>query len=493
VHTTLRFRLNGRLIELKESGGAVLIDWLRQGQGLTGTKEGCREGDCGACLVLLGEPPADSHAGKVEWIPVTSCLLALGDLDGRHVITIEGLAADGPTPVMEALHDENASQCGFCSPGIVVALTARLLEGGTVHEAALAAALEGNLCRCTGYASIRRAAAKIAAAFSDLPADFSARLDALASRGVVPPSLAATMRDLPPAATHKRHPAAAAAAGNGAPNQELTIGGGTDWFVRHPDPEPDTEIEFADRQRKLRAIRKVDGNLEIGAAATVREFFASKAVRAVAAGIEAFEADVASPPIRTRATLAGNIANASPVADMTAMLLALGARIRLCDRRDGSATRTIDLDRYFLGYKKTAAAAEERIETIIIPETARPRVVVFEKAAKRARLDIAAVNTAMACVVDRSGALPIVRDVRISAGGVGPTPLYLAFASAFAEGKEVTPAMVKELAAKAAAGTTPMSDVRGSAGYRRTMVERLVIAHFLRLFPELKLEEELFA
>lgn len=491
MHTTLRFRLNGRLIELKESGGAVLIDWLRRERGLTGTKEGCREGDCGACLVLLGGPPADAHAGKIEWLAVTSCLLALGDLDGRHVITVEGLAQDGPTPVMNALHDENASQCGFCSPGIVVALTARLIAGGSIHEAALAAALEGNLCRCTGYASIRRASAAIAADFSGLPADFSERLSVLAERGVVPPALAETMRDLPPAATHKRH--SNAEGGGVRAAEELTLGGGTDWFVRHPDPEPETEIEFADRQRKLRAIRKANGDLEIGAAATVAEFFASKAVRAVAKGIEVFEADVASPPIRARATLAGNIANASPVADMTAMLLALDARVRLCGRHDGVATREFELKDYFLGYKKTAASAEERICAIVIPDAAKPREFVFEKAAKRARLDIAAVNTAMACRVDRSGKVPVIRDVRLSAGGVGPTPLFLAEASALAEGAEVTAGLVREVAAKAAAGTTPMSDVRGSASYRKTMVERLVTAHFLRLFPELRLEEELFA
>ncbi|MFA6507673.1 MAG: 2Fe-2S iron-sulfur cluster-binding protein, partial [Treponemataceae bacterium] len=302
MYTSLRFRLNGRLIELKESGGAVLIDWLRREQGLTGTKEGCREGDCGACLVLLGEQPADPHAGKVEWIPVASCLLALGDLDGRHVITVEGLAANGPTPVMLAMHEENASQCGFCSPGIVVALTARLISGGSIHETALAAALEGNLCRCTGYASIRRAAAKIAADFSDLPANFSERLAVLAERGVIPLALAQTMTDLPHAAAHRKqvHPAPAAvtspATGSAAEERtivertftERTLGGGTDWFVRHPDPEPETEIEFADRQRKLRGIHKVGQNIEIGAAATVREFFASKTIRSVAVGIEAF-------------------------------------------------------------------------------------------------------------------------------------------------------------------------------------------------------------
>ena len=540
MHPGIRFRLNERLYELHENSGILVLDWLRKEQGLTGTKEGCREGDCGACLVLLGERPAKAkRPGAVEWIPVASCLLALGELDGRHLITVEGLATKGPTPVMNEMHNENASQCGFCSPGIVIALTARLLEGGNVDDAALASALEGNLCRCTGYGAIRRASSRIAADYTNLPLDFDARLAALASRGVIPPSLAALMTDLPEpmGRKHRSRALSPAHVQSGEP-MERTLGGGTDWFVRHPDPETDQENDFTECEKKLRSIQLGGSVLEIGAATTVREFFANTEVRAIAlgrgsaAGIESYEADVASPPIRARATLAGNIANASPVADMTAMLFALDARLRLGVRpgsEPAGTTRSEDLHReialtdFFIGYKKTAARADERIEAILLPQADQARLFSFEKAARRARLDIAAVNTAFSCRLangDGSGKNqgdgrgegkknpgektssskaftrenpPVLHDVRLSAGGVGPTPLLLKEASAYLEGKPVTAANVRECALLAVTGTKPISDARGTAAYRSDILERLVMAHFLRLFPELSLEEELFA
>ena len=528
MHPGIRFRLNERLFELHENSGILVLDWLRKEQGLTGTKEGCREGDCGACLVLLGERPAKAkRQSSVEWIPVASCLLALGELDGRHLITVEGLARNGPTPVMNEMHNENASQCGFCSPGIVIALTARLLEGGNVDDAALASALEGNLCRCTGYGAIRRASARISAEYADLPLDFDARLAALAARGVIPPSLAAFMTELPePLGRKHRSRALSHTQTRSGEPVERTLGGGTDWFVRHPDPETDQEIDFTDREKRLRSIQLAGSVLEIGAATTVREFFANTEVRALAqgrgnsAGIESYEADVASPPIRARATLAGNIANASPVADMTAMLFALDASLRLGVRpgsepagtaKPEALHREIALADFFIGYKKTAARAEERIEAILLPDAGNSRLFSFEKAARRARLDIAAVNTALSCRLGKADGKdkpnekatssktftrenpPVLHDVRLSAGGVGPTPLLLKEASAYLEGKPVTAPNVRECARLAVAGTKPISDARGTAAYRSDILERLVLAHFLRLFPELSLEEELFA
>lgn len=487
VRTTYRFLLNGALAQPAEESGTLLVDWLRRDQGLTGTKEGCREGDCGACLVLLGEQAADKTRGKIEWIPVASCLLALGELDGRHVITVEGLASAGPTPVMKVLHEDNASQCGFCSPGVVVAITARLIAGGPVDDAALASALEGNLCRCTGYGAIRRACARLAQDFADLPADFEERLAVLASRGVVPPALAETMKALPKKADVAEH------------HGDRTLGGGTDWFVRHPDPEPGVELDFSDRENALRTVKRAGSKLRVGAAVTIRDFFASEAVRAAAPGIEKYEDFFASPPIRSRATVAGNIANASPVADMTALLLALGARIVL-RKRDADhgahgpeVERELALEDFFLGYKKTAAKEDERIEAVVIPDAAHPRLIHFEKAARRARLDIATVNTALSCVLEGEGERAVLRRVRVSAGGVGPTPLVLKDVSAYLEGKSPTAEVVREAARLARSGTKPISDARGSAEYRSDLVERLVIAHFLSLFPDRRLEEVLFA
>ncbi|HRZ89007.1 MAG TPA: FAD binding domain-containing protein, partial [Spirochaetia bacterium] len=331
----LVFRVNERLVDAEAWEETLALDYLRRDLGLTGTKEGCREGDCGACLVLLGERGGDGPS----WKAVPSCLLALGELDGRHVVTIEGIAAGGLTPVMEAFLDEGASQCGFCSPGFIVALTAFLVEGHIDPVRALVS-IEGNLCRCTGYGSIRRAAERLTRDFADLPADLGARLAVLGDRKVLPGSLAALMTSLPEPGSR---PAAAP--------KGLNLGGGTDWFVRNPDPEPGTGVAFTDRQAGLDRIERTGDFLSVGAAVTVRSFFEDPRIRAHAPGIEAFEAQMASLPIRNRATLAGNVVNASPIADMTALLLALDARVRL---RSASGARELSLADFFLGYKKTA-------------------------------------------------------------------------------------------------------------------------------------------
>ncbi len=518
MNRTIACVLNGENLRFESPEGRLTVDWLRRDRGLTGTKEGCREGDCGACLVLLGGPSAEDQPGVIEWLAVPSCLLALGELDGRHLVTIEGIAAAGPTPVMTALHGEGASQCGFCSPGIVVALTAFLLGGGNHDAAAAMAAVDGNLCRCTGYASIRRAAAKLSAYFAELPLDFSARLASLAASGVVPPSLAATMggESLPkPVGSRKAESPRSAAA--------LILGGGTDWFVRHPDGESESSAAFVDRDPSLRRIVRAGGDLRIGAAVTEREFFAAPLVRNAIPGIEAYERLIASAPIRARATLAGNIANASPVGDMTAMLIALGARLSF----RGAGPREVPLERFFLAYKKIDLREDESIEAILIPVGSggaahaaasagsteagaggsasagsagagaafKRTFFSFEKASKRANLDIASVNSALACELEggsNGDGRGVLRSVRLSAGGVGPTPLFLAEASRFLEGKRPDAPTVKEAAELAVAACAPQSDVRGSASYRSALVRRFVYAHFIRMAPDSGLAEELF-
>ncbi len=470
----IRFRLNETLHELAVREESLALDWVRETAGLTGTKEGCREGDCGACLVLLG---GRSPGGGTEWMSVTSCTLAMGELDGRHLVTIEGLASAGLTPVMEAMLDEGASQCGFCSPGFVLALTGFLVNGEPLDAASAMAAVEGNLCRCTGYGSIRRAAARLCADFADLPAGIPARLRALGERGVLPPSLAALMAEPPaPARTPSIHSGG---------NPEL--GGGTDYFVRNPDPEPGLSPGFSDLDPAGRSIAgTMRGGipcLELEAAVTVSDFFGSPAVRKAAPGIERFESDIASPPIRNRATLAGNLANASPIADMTAMLLALGASL---DLEGAGATRTIPLEEFFFSYKKTALAPGERIGRIVVP--AGPVLFNFEKSAKRARLDIATVNTALAVTMAADGT---VARARWSAGGIAPVPLRLPDLEALLIGRKPSAALAREAGSLAMASGAPIGDVRGSAGYRRRLMERLAWAHFIRLWPALKLDEEL--
>lgn len=480
----IRFRLNERLYEEEIGSEQPALDWIRKTAGLTGTKEGCREGDCGACLVLLGGRGMD---GRPEWKAVTSCTLGMGELDGRHLVTIEGLASGGLTPVMEAMLDEGASQCGFCSPGFIIALTGFLVSGQAIDPVSAMASVEGNLCRCTGYGSIRRAASILARDFADLPAGLERRLPELARRHVLPAALAQLMLEPPEPAGSQ---GAAFAAIHPEDPSLVDLGGGTDWYVRNPDPDPDLAPRFSDQAPGARSIRAGGSAerpvLELGSAVTVDDFFASPLVRNLAPGIERFAADVASPPIRARATLAGNIVNASPIADLTSMLLALGARLVLEGGPEGE--HLLELSDFFLGYKKTDIRDGERVRGILIP--ASPLRFNFEKAAKRARLDIATVNTAMAVTISPDGGIA---SVRASAGGVAPVPLRMAALENAMVGKQPSAALAREAGKLAYECGSPIGDVRGSAGYRRRLMERLTWAHFIRLWPELGLEKELLA
>ena len=514
MEKNVKFLANDRIVDAGSPSAAPALDFIRDELGLKGAKEGCREGDCGACSVLVG---TRLPGGGAEYRAAPSCLLALGELDGRHLVTIEGLASAakgepgsvaGLTPVMKALLEENGSQCGFCSPGVVISLTGWLLSASHVDVEGALTAVEGNLCRCTGYGAIRRAAARLAKEFAGLPEDRGARLAALEKAGAVPPSLGQFSRGellggggtgaAAGAAGEAMPGAAVSGAGRGSAAEGLTVlGGGTDFFVRNPDPEAGFEAELLDLRPGYSKIeRTTQGGsavLEVGAAATVHDFFTSPEVRALVPGIGSFEGEMASSLIRGRATLGGNVANASPIADMTAILIALGAELVVEKRADGSR-RSLPLARFFLGYKKLDLAAGELIAGFRIPlppRGATPRFN-FEKVAKRRHLDIASVNSAAFLMTEGDGAKPRIASALVSAGGVAATPLLLARTSAFLAGRAADAATAREAAAIAVSEIAPISDVRGSADYRKRLLERLVLGHFIRLFPESGIAEELF-
>jgi xanthine dehydrogenase small subunit len=497
---SLRFLVNDSVVETSSWAMTPALDFIRRNLGLTGTKGGCREGDCGACAVLVGERTEGSYSYKA----MPSCLLALGELDGRHLVTIEGLAAGGPTAVTRAIAEANGSQCGFCSPGLVVSLTAYLMSGSTRGEEGLSvegaySAIEGNLCRCTGYGSIKRAAARLVEEFSRLPADPRQRLAALVSADVVPPSLLRFVEG-------RSLPAENGPNGRRANDMVLggfPLGGGTDFFVRNPEPDPAAypEFEFLDRRPELRRVELRSSGvahgtcLELGAALTWREFFSEPKVLKLVPGIEHFEKALASPLVRERATIGGNIANASPVGDLTAMLLALGACVRI--EGSGRGARELPLERLFLGYKKLdlspseGGAPGEFISAVLLPASRPFAFFNFEKVSKRERLDIAAVNTAASFALgeDSEKAGPRIARARLSAGGVAPVPLVLEKTGAFLEGRTPDAETAVEAARIAVSEASPIGDVRGSADYRRRLLGRLVLGHFLRLFPGIGLEK----
>jgi xanthine dehydrogenase small subunit len=475
------FLLNDREPSVSRSAGTVLLDVLRDDFGLTGTKDACREGDCGSCLILLGTPGSEG----IVYRTVNSCLLPLGEAEGRHVVTIEGLNQADLSPVQQALVDEGAIQCGFCTPGLVVALTGFLLGGAQPTEADGIAELGGNICRCTGHVAIRRAIARLCEKFHDLaPAagpSSPERIAALIARGVLPRyflEVPARLRALIEAAPSETP----AVKRQGGP--PVLVAGGTDLFVTQADKLRDEEPDFLSRREDLRGIRAEAGLCRIGAAATLAEIEASPAIAQYIPALCPYFDRIASRPIRNRATIAGNIVNASPAADCSVMFLALDASLVLAR---GKRQRTVALKDFFRGYKVLDLAADEMIAEIRFPIPDAFTRFHFEKVARRARMDIAGVNSAIRLRVRDNR----IDEAHVAAGSVAPIPLYLKKTSEFLKGRPISAATAREAAAVAAGEIAPISDVRGSAEYKRVLLPRLIMAHFLSLFPESVREEDL--
>lgn len=501
----LNLKVNSAWRALRAAEGAPALDVIREELALTSTKEGCREGDCGACAVLVGE-----HVGDVvRYSAVPSCLLPLGTLRGKHLLTLEGLVEgteDGLTPVMRAFLDENASQCGFCTPGFIIALTSWLAEPRVPDLAGALRAIDGNLCRCTGYGAIRRAAARLVERFKDLPLEPMARLRSLVEAKVLPPSVlefAAESTGQGSSVPRQNSETTSLQGGEVAPH--AVVGGGTDYYVRNPEPEEGFSPLLTPILPEFGQIRYVTDRgkrwLEIGAAVTVRDFFASPVVRDEVPGIEHFETMFASTLIRNLATVGGNVVNASPVADITSMLLALGAQLVIVPETGTEGTtaalRLCPLEQFFLGYKTLDLSAGEVLKAIRIPALDEPssRRFSFEKVSKRKNLDIAAVNTAISFRFEGGRW----KDVRVSLGGVASVPMLSTDAMNVLEGascdvldRTFLAGLARKAAQAAASSISPIGDVRGAAEYRRRMVHQLILAHFVRLFEASGIAEELF-
>ena len=475
------FFLNDREQGVSASRGAVLLDVLREDLGLTGTKDGCREGDCGACLVLLGIPQPEG----IRYQTVNSCLLPLGDAAGRHVVTIEGLTQPDLGPVQRALLDEGAIQCGFCTPGLVIALTGFLLSGVPLTADHGIAALGGNICRCTGYVSIRRAIARLCEQFRDLePAQglsASARIAALVTRQVLPRYFLDA-----PARLH----GLVAAAPAEVPGEEretrspVLVAGGTDLFVTRADELSGAELTFLSRREDLQGIRLEDDLCCIRAATPLTAIETSPLIRRLLPDMSRHFARIASRPIRNRATVAGNIVNASPAGDLSVMFLALNAMVVLAR---GKQQRTIRLRDFFRSYKVVDMAADEMIVELRFPVPDAATRFDFEKVGRRDHLDIASVNSAIQLRVQDDRIV----EAHAAAGSVAPVPLYLRNTVAFLQGQPISAATARAAAAVAGGEISPISDVRGSADYKRALLQRLLLAHFLTMFPGRIREEDL--
>jgi len=458
----LRFALNDGLVKAAIHPGLPALDYLRDEAGLTGVKYACREGDCGSCVILLGQPVG----GTVRYRVVTSCLLPVGALDGHHVVTIEGLTHQALGPIQNSFADEGASQCGFCTPGFVVAFTGHLLEATRWEENEAIEAIAGNICRCTGYASIRRSLATVLDQLRSNVDPKEKRIPALVREGLLPEyflrvsdlvgSLEGTKPVSPPTGS------------------SVFIAGGTDLYVQRADELLEGDVSVLSIETESPIWQ--DGNhIYLGATATAEDMKRSGILEKEIGGIEAAMRLMGSLPIRQRATIAGNIVNASPIGDMTVILLALDAEIGMVGGEDH---RTLPLREFFLGYKELALRNGELVEWVRVPVPDRQALFNFEKVSKRTHLDIASVNTAISIEVHNG----LIRSACLSAGGVAPVPMQLRGTGEFLSGRPPNSATALEAAELARSEVTPISDVRGTAGYKRLLLGQLVLAHFSVLF-----------
>ena len=457
----LRFALNDDLVEAAIHPGLPALDFLRDEAGLTGVKFACREGDCGSCVILLGQPVGDTIRYRV----VTSCLLPVGALDGHHVVTIEGLTHKSQGPIQNAFADEGASQCGFCTPGFVVAFTGFLLEARDWNEQEAIEAIAGNICRCTGYASIRRSLTSVLERLRNDVDPNERRIPALVRLGFLPEyflRINGLVGDFP---TKKPPP---------QEGSRVVIGGGTDLYVQRPDDLQDGEVSVLPIESET-PVWQDDDYIYLDAAATAEDMKRSEILERNVGGIERAMRLMGSLPIRQRATVAGNIVNASPIGDMTIALLALDAEIGLAG---AASRRSLPLHRFFHGYKDLDLREGELVDWIRIPTPASDALFTFEKVSKRTHLDIASVNTAMAIrVVDGK-----IQTACLAAGGVAPIPKQLRATAEFLVGRAPDAETALAAAEVARSEATPITDVRGSADYKRLLLGQLVLAHFNVLF-----------
>jgi xanthine dehydrogenase small subunit len=466
------FILNDKNYTTMLPSGAVTLDLLRSEAGLTGTKEGCREGDCGACTVLLGIPIEQG----IKYMAVNSCILPVGELQGRHLVTIEGInPKKGLSSIQKIFVEEGASQCGFCTPGMIMSLTGYLLSTVDPDDAGAVGSLAGNICRCTGYVSIKNASKTVFGIIGHSPAGSCysrEHLEWLAGNEIVPPYFLTIEEKL-----HTLDAGGSDKINENISGHAVTVAGGTDLFAVEAETLKNADLRFLSKERGMNGIAIADDRVVMGAAATVKDIIDS-GIFSQAGNLERSLELVSSAQVRNRATVGGNIVNASPIGDLTIIFLALDAMLRIVK---GPDHREIFLKDFYKGYKVLDLSPGELLESIEFYAPDSSTSFNFEKVAMRKHLDIASINTAAAFRVSNG----IIEKADISAGGVAPVPLYLAATSAVMKSTRISTDTAKLAARTACDEVSPIDDVRGSATYKKLLLGKLVAAHFVELFPEL--------
>ena len=435
------FLLNGEPVTAQGGPTTTLLDWLRDRRGLKGTKEGCNEGDCGACTVMVTDEAGAARA-------LNACILFLPQVAGRAVRTVEGIAGPDGTlhPVQQAMVDHHGSQCGFCTPGFVVTMAVAHRNGARDHDVQLA----GNLCRCTGYAPIARAAE--AAAPAPVPAWMT--VDA-APGGPLPDGIVAPETSDELAAFYAAYPDA------------TLVAGATDVGLWVTKQNRDLgQVAFLNRCADLKRWTREAGRFRFGAMVTMTEV-----LDAVAEALPSYAAMIrryGSVQVRNAATIGGNIANGSPIGDNPPALIALGATLHL---RRGDARRDLPLEAFFLDYGRQDRAAGEFVEAVSFPDTA-PTHRVY-KLSKRFDQDISAVCGGFNVTVQDGK----VQAARIAFGGMAGIPKRAAALEAALIGQDWSEVTVRAVLPALAQDFTPLSDMRASAAYRMQAAQGMVLRY----------------
>ena len=440
----MSFLLNGKSVSAApKTGSETLLDYLRLEADLCGTKEGCNEGDCGACTVIV-----TGQDGVPR--PMNACILFLPQLQGCSVRTVEGLPGpDGALhPVQQAMITHHGAQCGFCTPGFVTTMAAAHATGETDFDTALA----GNLCRCTGYAPIIRAAQ--AAAHAPVPSWMVERPEAPALQSRDDIFCPRSSDEL--AQWYARNPEA------------TLIAGGTDvglWVTKKmQDLGP---IAFVSHAEDLRQIHDEKDSLRIGAAVTITNLM--QAIRPISASLHQLLSRYGSPQVRNAATIGGNIVNGSPIGDGSPALIAMGARLVL---RRADERRTVNLEDFFIAYQQQDRRPGEFVESIELPK-AQDRLRCY-KLSKRFDQDISAVCGCFNLEQEAG----VITQARIAFGGMAATPARARKTEAALCGQPWSLETVHQAKSAMAEDFTPLSDMRASAGYRAQAAGNMLIRYF---------------
>ncbi len=473
MRNEIRFLLNDReerLTAVRPSD--TLLDHLRLERRLRGSKEGCAEGDCGACTVLVGRRSGDG----LVYEPVNACIRLVGSLDLCHVVTVEHLAGAGGElhPVQQALVETHGSQCGFCTPGFVMSLYALWMRDPSPDTEAIETALQGNLCRCTGYQPIIAAARSITADPANDPlaterAAVLARLAALddgrrveirvgEDEVIVP----ASVDDL--AAVLAERPKATIVAGS------TDVGLWITKFMRNISP-----AVFIAHLGELKGIEVTPDGVRIGAGVSYDEF--QTVLDAEFPHLSAYWRRIGGWQVRAMGTVGGNVANGSPIGDTPPVLIALGASVTL---RKGAERRTLPLESFFIAYGKQDRHPGEFVESIFVPKPAAGSLDAAYKVTKRRDEDISAVACGFHVEIDGGR----VAAARLAFGGMAATPKRAAAAEAALVGQPWTSETVEAAAAAMAQDFQPLTDWRASAGYRARVAANLLRRFWLETAGE---------